>query len=533
MKTDDLTPEQLYNLLLELDAHTAARLKRLYSEFSKEIANIPGVKSYLSGKKLKTFSDINGIKGIDGKIDKLIDEIYSIVISAQETAWRIGEKFTETLVLSKISSELSDYLRKSGLFKHRNKAMNAFKLNKDKFDISTRVWKDGIKTQIEESVQLAVSNGESAQKLSKDLREYLQEPKKLFRRVRDKETGELKLSKAAKQYHPGQGVYRSSYMNARRLAATEINNSYRMAEWESYQNNPVIVGFQIRLSNNHTLKNPVTGKPEPFIDICDYAQGKYPKDFVWYGWHPHCRCIMTPIFATQDEQDAMTQAILDGKDPTTVKPKMITDIPKKFIEWSRIHRKQISGWNTLPHYITNNPKYAEKYFIYKSVFKDAQGFYSVKTFENGGNVKIHQNVNKKASDYKDIYNISMEFAKMGKKTAILPNVHFKSKEYKNIFGALEGTPYHQKCPDFKVGNKFYEYESYTTPFKKRKISNMLSHGFKQSPYLVINNNKGASDRYITKVINDRIKDKNFQYDIKEVWLYEKGKIRLLYKRSGR
>lgn len=370
MKTDDLTPDQLYNLLLELDAQTAARLKRLYSEFSKEIANIPGVKSYLFGKKLKSFSDINGIKGIDGKIDKLIDEIYSIVTSAQETAWRIGEKVTETLVLSKISTELADNLRKSGLFKHRNKAMDAFKFNKDKFDISTRVWKDGIKAQIEESVQLAVSNGESAQKLSKDLREYLQEPKKLFRRIRDKETGELKLSKAAKQYHPGQGVYRSSYMNARRLAATEINNSYRMAEWESYQNNPVIVGFQIRLSNNHTLKNPKTGKPEPFIDICDYAQGRYPKDFVWYGWHPHCRCIMTPIFATQEDIAAMTQAILDGKEPTTVKPKMITDIPDKFIKWSQTHKKQISGWSALPYYVTNNPKYAEKYFIYPKVFKD-------------------------------------------------------------------------------------------------------------------------------------------------------------------
>jgi hypothetical protein len=370
MKTDDLTLEQLYNLLLELDAQTASRLKRLYSEFSSEIANIPGIKSYLSGKKLKSFSDINGIKGIDGKIDKLIDEIYSIVTSAQETAWRIGEKVTETLVLSKISTELADNLRKSGLFKHRNKAMDAFKFNKDKFDISTRVWKDGIKAQIEESVQLAVSNGESAQKLSKDLREYLQEPKKLFRRIRDKETGELKLSKAAKQYHPGQGVYRSSYMNARRLAATEINNSYRMAEWESYQNNPVIVGFQIRLSNNHTLKNPKTGKPEPFIDICDYAQGRYPKDFVWYGWHPHCRCIMTPIFATQEDIAAMTQAILDGKEPTTVKPKMITDIPDKFIKWSQTHKKQISGWSALPYYVTNNPKYAEKYFIYPKVFKD-------------------------------------------------------------------------------------------------------------------------------------------------------------------
>ena len=55
MKTDDLTLEQLYNLLLELDAQTASRLKRLYSEFSSEIANIPGIKSYLSGKKLKSF----------------------------------------------------------------------------------------------------------------------------------------------------------------------------------------------------------------------------------------------------------------------------------------------------------------------------------------------------------------------------------------------------------------------------------------------------------------------------------------------
>lgn len=388
MKIEDLTPEQLYELLLELDAQTAERLKRLYSEFSKEIANMPGIKSYLSGKEVKYFSEIRNLKGIDGKIDKLIDEIYSIVASAQETAWRIGEKMTETLVLSMLSSELSDNLRKSGLFKHRNKAMNAFKLNKDKFDISTRVWKDGIKAQIEESIQLAVSDGESAQKLSRDLREYLQEPNKLFRRVRDKETGELKLSKAAKQYHPGQGVYRSSYMNARRLAATEINNSYRRAEWESYQKNHVIVGFEIRLSNNHTLKNPKTGKPEKFTDICDYAQGRYPKDFVWDGWHPLCRCIMTPIFATQEERAAMTQAILEGKDPTTVKPKMITDIPKKFIEWSRVHRKQISGWNKLPRYITNNPKYAEKYFIYPKIFIDASA--TSKTLALTNEQKLHR-----------------------------------------------------------------------------------------------------------------------------------------------
>lgn len=371
MKFDDLTPEQLYDLLKDLDAQTAARLNRLYSEFAKEIANISGVKSYLAGKKIKSFSEMKRLySGMDGKIDRLIEQIYDIVSSAQEIAWRIGERTTQGFVASAISKELSDYLKESGVFKHRNKAMEAFKLNKEKFEISTRVWKEEIKVQIETSIQLAVSNGESAQKLSRDLREYLQEPKKLFRRVRDKNTGELKLSRAAREYHPGQGVYRSSYMNARRLAATEINNSYRMAEWESYQDNPMIVGFEIRLSNNHTLKNPKTGKPEPFIDICDFAQGRYPKDFVWFGWHPHCRCIMTPIFATQEELDAMTQAIFDGKDPREVKTKMITDIPKKFKDWSQVHKKQISGWKSVPYYIKNNPKYAEKYFIYPKIFKE-------------------------------------------------------------------------------------------------------------------------------------------------------------------
>ena len=59
-------------------------------------------------------------------------------------------------------------------------------------------------------------------RLSRDVRRYLRNPDKLFRRVRDKH-GNLRLSKAAKAYHPGRGVYRSSYRNALRLTATENN----------------------------------------------------------------------------------------------------------------------------------------------------------------------------------------------------------------------------------------------------------------------------------------------------------------------
>jgi len=57
---------------------------------------------------------------------------------------------------------------------------------------------------------------------------------------------------------------------------------------------------------------------------------------------------------------------------------------------------------------------------------------------------------------------------------------------------------------------------------------MISHGVKQSSRIIINNNKGASDRYIKRLIYDRI---NYTYDIEEVWIYEKGNVRLLFKKQ--
>jgi hypothetical protein len=69
------------------------------------------------------------------------------------------------------------------------------------------------------------------------------------------------------------------------------------------------------------------------------------------------------------------------------------------------------------------------------------------------------------------------------------------------------------------------------PFKKRKMANMISHGAKQSSRIIINNNKGCSSRYILENIHNRIKDKNFKNNIDEVWLYEKGKVRLIYKKK--
>ena len=84
-------------------------------------------------------------------------------------------------------------------------------------NLSERVWKytEQYKEQIEIGLDVGLGEGRSAQQLSRDLRQNLQDPDQLFRRVRDKR-GNLQLSKAAKAFHLGRGVYRSSVKNAQR-----------------------------------------------------------------------------------------------------------------------------------------------------------------------------------------------------------------------------------------------------------------------------------------------------------------------------
>ena len=147
---------------------------------------------------------------------------------------------------------------------------------------------------------------------------------------------------------------------------------------------------------------------------------------------------------------------------------------------------------------------------------------------NNGIYKEHISIRKTQADYKIVKNIGIEFARLGKEVEATPVVHFKSTEYHTIYESLIGTKYYRKCPDLLIDGQFYEVETYTPPFSKNKVRNMLKKGLLQSSQIIINNTKGASDRYIKKLIHDRI-DKG--QTISEVWLYEKGKIRLLYKKQ--
>lgn len=208
------------------------------------------------------------------------------------------------------------------------------------WNISGRVWKLGSQTkeQMETFIRAGLSEGRDARTLAGDVKKYLKEPNRRFRRVRDPETGKLKLSNPAKNYHPGRGVYRSSYKNALRLTRNETNLAYRTAEYDRRQRLDFVKGIRVRLSNAH-----------PKYDICDELQGIYPKSFQFSGWHPNCICYTTTELMSRKE---FIHKLNTGKD--RVKP--ITRIPARAERYIGANADTIKGLNNPPYWVIDNFK---------------------------------------------------------------------------------------------------------------------------------------------------------------------------------
>ncbi len=207
--------------------------------------------------------------------------------------------------------------------------------------LSPRVWdlSEQFRQEIELSVEAAMEEGMSADDLSMVVRKYLKEPERLFRRVRDK-SGVLRLSKAAKAYHPGAGIYRSSYKNARRMTVTEINAAYREADHLRWKTLPFVKGVEIRLTDSRHVP-----------DICDDLKGVYPKDFKFTGWHPWCRCYAVPVLPSVEE--------FGDWDGESGFPDEVTDTPEAFDKWVADNRERIENAKAMPSFLDDNRKFWE------------------------------------------------------------------------------------------------------------------------------------------------------------------------------
>ena len=157
----------------------------------------------------------------------------------------------------------------------------------------------------------------------------------------------------------------------------------------------------------------------------------------------------------------------------------------------------------------------------------------IKEYPNGGKIIISNLVNTEGSDYERVYNCCDFFAKQGKETTILPrfNSPLRNELYQQLYADLQGTPYWGKCPDFKVGNKFYEHEGFlgdanTLSFKEafKKATHMLGKGIKQSDKVIIDYTP-CDYNSVIRTIEERIKSGQM---ISEVWVLRNGSLERIF-----
>lgn len=324
----------------------------IYDELCKEAARLGTLTQFSDPDAPFYFSDYPETqKKIDQLIAKHASKMQTLIEQGDEDEWMLSVSKNNAMIgMLTAGTKIKEATLKAWKQPHLD-ALAAFQQRKQNgMGLSDRVWNlsQQAKEELELALDIGLGEGKSAAELSRDVRRFLNEPHKLFRRVRDKH-GVLRLSKAARAYHPGQGVYRSSYKNAIRMTGTENNMAYRTADHEKWGKLDFVIGIEIRLSNNHTLNG------KPFHDICDEMVGRYPKDFKFTGWHPQCRCFAIPILADWEEQLKVMDMRDAGQDVSNYHYKgEVTEMPKGYNDWMKDNAERIANAKSLPYFIKDN-----------------------------------------------------------------------------------------------------------------------------------------------------------------------------------
>jgi len=314
---------------------------RVADKFSKQYGNSPIIRNndrftFTTNKKLNVeFTEL---------MEGFRNDLFEVTSSSIENAWGVANSMNDEYVMYYFNG-LEQFKRQQSIMMARNsEALEAFlRRKRNSRSLSDRIWKVGTRyrDELEANLLIGISEGKSAAGIAEQIEEYLEHPDKLFRRVRDAE-GDLRLSKAAKLFKPGAGMYRSSYKNALRVAISETNIAYRTADNLRWQKQDFILGYDVHLSAQH-----------PVFDICDELEGRYPKEFLFTGWHPRCFCYVTPIMMERDDFVAK----LNGE-KVNVSP--INEMPPELRKWVLENRAKVSGMKNKPYFILDNAKKIQK-----------------------------------------------------------------------------------------------------------------------------------------------------------------------------
>lgn len=277
-------------------------------------------------------------------------------------------------------SALSAYTRMQGaaVDKWRTNTAKAFiesRMKRDgELNLSDRVWNYTQQTKAEfemamsQVLEKGISKGISAETLGRQIRQLLVNSDMMYRRYHLKKLMSDGTKKDVVEWRRrviddngkihfvkedlakvGKGVYRSARQNALRLTITETNMAYNYANCKRWSEEPYVLGIRIRLSGNH-----------PEEDICDELQGDYPKDFMWRGWHPRCRCSMSSILMDRNSEEWKNLRSMNEKDYYAYKsPNLVKDMPTAFKKWVKRNAKKLNEARDngkLPYFVRDNEK---------------------------------------------------------------------------------------------------------------------------------------------------------------------------------
>lgn len=375
-----LTSKQKKEQLNQLFAAYNRRLGMLYSSYIKKLASFDYGDDVLENDILFNFDNYPTLR-------KRLDDIFNDYYANSMLCYKNGITDGVTLAYSHDNADLGGYsiMSDKALSAARKTAAEAFiasRLKSSKgLNLAQRIWNYCQQTKSEFEVAMSnviadgLSKGSSAEDIGRQIRQYLKEPDMMYRRyhtVQRLANGQKKDVVTWRRKRiidgrvrfveeplekVGQGVYRSSRMNALRVARTEINAAYHTARNERWANEPFVIGQHIHVSPQHDL--------EEDADICDELEGYYPKGFVWNNWHPSCMCTSDPVMISGEERKQFYKRLFNGEDMSNyVSPNRIKDVPdqyKRYIEDNADKIVDAYKRDKLAWHLANNKSYWVKF----------------------------------------------------------------------------------------------------------------------------------------------------------------------------
>ena len=331
------TARKYENLLTKIINKIELNIGGLFSKFGSKLSWLANLIN-ISHDDFVDSLNTNFNTKLNENVKSLYSGVNSSIVQGINDGWDLSNQKNDSL-LKELPITINTR-QKNDFYDKKESALNAFiEREINGFSLSENVWNKSEETvrNIKNAIKIGIKNGIGEEELAQYLTDYLKNPSETIRQADVKGV----INEIKTEYR--QGLYSNPLDNAIRLARTEINMAYKTADQERWKKLDFVVGYEVHLSKLH--KSLQNGSVMKIKDICDILAGSYPKDFRFVGWHPNCRCYITPIIDVENK---------DRQEKVAKETKKIVDVPDNFKSWVADNEERIEKSKNKPFFITDN-----------------------------------------------------------------------------------------------------------------------------------------------------------------------------------